>query len=135
MSMVDYNNRSQVTDCKTDNKRIGWLLVRILVVAVLITAACLKSYQLSTFSSLGDGLFDQRWFQVLLIECELILALVLFFGLFSRIAWFITTILFVAFGIVSLFKCISGAESCGCFGSVNVNPFLTTIMDAVIVAL
>jgi hypothetical protein len=70
-----------------------------------------------------------------LIECELVLALVLFFGFRPKISWFVTTILFAVFSIVSLYKGISGAESCGCLGALNVNPFLMFGIDVVIVGL
>jgi hypothetical protein len=117
------------------SRKIGWLLTRFLVAAILIVAVCLKSYQLNTSSSLGNGFFDLRWFQITLIECELVLALVLFFGFRHKISWFVTTALFAVFGIVLLYKGISGAESCGCLGSLNVNPFLMFGIDVVIVGL
>jgi hypothetical protein len=69
---------------KIDN-RLGWIIVRFLVAAVLLSAAILKAYQfqLATTPNLGNSIFEARWFQILLIECEIALALILPFGLVS----------------------------------------------------
>lgn len=43
--------------------------------------------------------------------------------------------LFTSFAIVSLFKGLSGEASCGCFGAMQVNPWLTATLDIAIVVL
>jgi thiol-disulfide isomerase/thioredoxin len=114
--------------------RLGWMIVRFLVAAVLLTAAGLKA--LATTPDFGNSIIEARWFQILLIESEIALALILLFGLVPKISWFVTTILFTIFSLVSLAKGFSGAESCGCFGDVvKINPFVTFLLDAGIVAL
>ena len=42
--------------------------------------------------------------------------------------------LFAAFAGISLSKALMGAESCGCFGTREVNPYITFAMDTVIAA-
>jgi len=35
---------------------------------------------------------------------------------------------FIVFSLVTLYKALSGADSCGCFGSVHVNPWITLLV-------
>ena len=112
-----------------------WVIVRLIVATVLAVAATLKCYQLVTTLSLGDSIFETRWFQILLVECEFALAVILLFGIIPKISWLVTTILFTVLSVVSLFRGLSGAESCGCFGAVQVNPFIIFLLDVGIVAL
>jgi hypothetical protein len=116
-------------------RHLGWIIVRSLVAVVLFIAAILKSMQLAASPDLGNSIFEARWFQTLLVEGEIALALILLFGIVPKISWLVTIILFAVFSIVSLAKGLSGAESCGCFGAVKVNPFITFLLDAGIVAL
>ena len=51
-------------------------------------------------------------------------------GLLPRATWLITLGCFALFTLVSLNKALSGAASCGCFGTVQVNPWYTTVLDA-----
>jgi hypothetical protein len=46
-------------------------------------------------------------------------------GLFRKAAWIAGTLAYLGFIFVTLFKVIIGAESCGCFGQVHVNPWIT----------
>jgi hypothetical protein len=112
--------------------RFGWTIVRFFVAVLLLVASVLKAYQSPVW---GNSLFETRWFQILLVEGELALAVILLFGIVPKISWRITTTLFVIFSVVSLLKGLSGAESCQCFGSVNINPFLTFTLDIGILVL
>ena len=42
--------------------------------------------------------------------------------------------LFAVFATVSVFKGISGEASCGCFGEVAINPWVTAVFDVAVVA-
>jgi hypothetical protein len=103
--------------------------------AVLLTAALLKTYQLATVPTLGEGLFHARWFNIFVVEFEVFFAFWLFSGLFSKWTRLVSIALFSVFALVSLFKAVSGETSCGCFGNVTVNPWITMGFDVVIVVL
>ncbi|MDR0704009.1 MAG: hypothetical protein LBF88_03390 [Planctomycetaceae bacterium] len=111
------------------HNQLGWMIVRFFVAAVLLIAAGLKAYQLATMPDLENSFFEARWFQIILVECEIALALILLFGIVPKISWLVTTILFMIFSIVSLAKGLSGAESCGCWGAMQVSPYFTMVLD------
>ncbi|MDR1492760.1 MAG: hypothetical protein LBT05_08565 [Planctomycetaceae bacterium] len=67
--------------------RFGWIVVRSLIATVLFIAAGLKAYQLATSPDLGNSIFEARWFQTLLVEGEINLALILFFNVIPKISW------------------------------------------------
>lgn len=62
---------------------------------------------------------------VLQVEFELALGIWLLSGLFKKAAWLTVLLCFSAFSLITLYKGITGAESCGCFGTVHVNPWVT----------
>ena len=49
----------------------------------------------------------------------------IFIWLFRKAAWMAGTLAYFSFIFVTLIKVISGAESCGCFGAVHVDPMIT----------
>jgi hypothetical protein len=44
----------------------------------------------------------------------------------------VAILLFLAFADLSLYQAMSGADSCGCFGLLKINPWLTFTLDVVI---
>lgn len=100
------------------------IVVKILAIA-LLTAAVLKGWQLLTEPIANNDIWSYRPFLVLTVEFELALAIWLLSGLFKKAAWMATLLCFSAFSAITLYKGITGAESCGCFGSVHVNPWIT----------
>jgi uncharacterized membrane protein YphA (DoxX/SURF4 family) len=119
-------------ECRIDMNR-RWLMVRFIVAVILLIAATLKFYQLLTTLSSNEGLLHARWFNIFIVEFELFLGIWLVFGLLPKLTWLVTIGLFSIFSIVSFYKAISGEVSCGCFGNVTVNPWITTILDITIV--
>ncbi len=103
--------------------------VRILLALVLLVAAALKGHQLATSPVMGDGMFESRWVLIGTVEFEL------FFGLWllaNNLPVWTHRALLLCFGVfaaVSLYKAVSGAASCGCFGRVEVNPWFTFTLD------
>jgi hypothetical protein len=75
------------------------------------------------------GLLTSRWFLIAVVEAELLLGLVLVFGIFQRPVWGATIAFFGGASIVSLYKALSGEESCGCFGAVEANPAWAFLLD------
>mgnify|MGYP005849558541 CR=1 FL=1 len=112
----------------------GYDVVRILVGALLITAALLKGYQLATEPVRGNGLFASRGFLIAVVEIELLLGLTLCSGLAPWHTWLTGLLCFGCFFAVSLYKAVSGELSCGCFGKWAVNPWYTATLDLAVVA-
>jgi thiol-disulfide isomerase/thioredoxin len=56
---------------------------------------------------------------------ELALSIWLLSGLFKKAAWLAALVCYSFFSMITLYKAVTGAASCGCFGSVQVNPWIT----------
>lgn len=108
-------------------------VVQICLALLLLTAAGLKTHQLATEPVVGSGLLDSRWFLIAVVEFELFFAFWLLSGVFSFATWRVTVALFAVFSLVSLYKAVSGEASCGCFGTAEVNPWFTFVLDVLIV--
>ncbi|NIU14382.1 MAG: hypothetical protein GWN76_10340 [candidate division Zixibacteria bacterium] len=93
--------------------------------ALLIVAGVLKGWQLLTEPVANNSIWTWRPFMVLQVDIELALGIWLLSGLFKKAAWLTALLCFSAFSLITLYKGLSGAESCGCFGTVHVNPWLT----------
>lgn len=114
----------------------GHAAVRMILGGVLLVAAALKGYQLATGPTDETCLTTSRWFLIAVVECEVFLGLCLISGLFARPTWLVTLGCFFLFACVSLHKALSVEVSCGCFGSVETNPWYTAGLDvAAVVAL
>jgi len=100
--------------------------------SLLIVAAVLKAYEIATGPIQHNGVLGVRWVAIGLVQCELLFAVVLLSGLCRRSIWYASVGLFGVFAAVSLYYGISGAESCGCFGRVHVNPWWTFALDVVV---
>ncbi|MDR3110052.1 MAG: hypothetical protein LBU65_10275, partial [Planctomycetaceae bacterium] len=112
-----------------------WTFVRFFIIAVLLTAATFKAWQLATVSVLGEGLLHSRLLNVLVVEFEIFFSFWLITGLLPKLTWLASIVLFSAFTIVSLLKAVTGETSCGCFGNVTVNPWITALFDLCVVGL
>ena len=93
--------------------------------ALLIVAGVLKGWQLLTEPIANNSIWTWRPFMVLQVDFELALGIWLLSGLFKKAAWLAALLCFSVFSAIMLYKGLSGAESCGCFGSVHVNPWVT----------
>ena len=101
---------------------------RIIMIAaglIFIVAAILKTHQLLTEPIISKGFWESWEFFVIQIPLELGLGIWLISGLFKKPVWLISVFAFVAFIVITLYKALMGFESCGCFGVVTVNPWLT----------
>ena len=96
-----------------------------LLALLLITGAILKGWQLLTEPIANNDIFSYRPFLILVVESELALGIWLLSGLFKKAAWLTALSCFALFSFITLYKGLAGAESCGCFGSVQVNPWIT----------
>ena len=103
---------------------IAWLLGLL-----LLAAAGLKLYGLSVSTMPQSGWFGQSWVQLLAAEWELVLGLWLLCGAMPKASWFAAVATFLVFAAVSGSLGLDGAESCGCLGAVQTNPWWAFAVD------
>lgn len=106
-------------------------LIRWSLGALLLAAAALKAHDLATGPLVGEGIWANRWLMALLVEAEAALGLWLLSGLFPVLAVYVTAACFLLYAGFAISKALSGAHSCGCFGRVPVNPWITLALDLV----
>lgn len=92
---------------------------------VLIAATVLKIHHLLTEPIIGVSFWQSREFFLIQIPLELGLGIWLVCGLFRKAAWVAGVLSFGLFIVVTLQRGLAGAESCGCFGRVHINPWIT----------
>ncbi len=92
---------------------------------VLLVASALKIHQLLTEPIISKTFWESWEFFLIQIPLEAGLGIWLISGLFRKAGWLIVLIAFGGFIGVTLYKGFIGAESCGCFGAVHVNPWVT----------
>jgi hypothetical protein len=96
---------------------------------LLLSAAFLKGYELYAAPLPETGLWTSGGVRVGVVEAELLLGLWLLSGLWVRAARWTALVAFHIFFTVSLSQALAGQESCGCFGSVPVDPRWTAALD------
>jgi hypothetical protein len=107
--------------------RIANQIVVVVAGLVLIVASVLKIHQLLTEPIISKGFWESWEFFLIQIPLELGLGIWLVCGLFRKAAWMVAVLAFGLFIAVTLQKGLIGAESCGCFGRVKVNPWITLL--------
>ncbi|MDR0703652.1 MAG: hypothetical protein LBF88_01550 [Planctomycetaceae bacterium] len=100
-------------------------------IVILLLAAGLKA----ATPPLGDGLLHNWLFNVFVVAFELFCGVWLVFGLLPRLTWWVVVGLFLVFWIVSFYKTISGAATCGCWGNVEIPPVYTALLDTLVIGL
>ena len=111
---LDLFPRHKRNDDRRKSEGTGRVLFRSLkgaaplLALVLFTAAVMKAVQLATVPVLGEGLFHARWFEFCLVEYELAFGLLLLGGQLPGWTRLAVIALFSLFGLVSLFKALSG---------------------------
>jgi hypothetical protein len=102
----------------------------ILAGSLLIVAAILKFHEMLTvcIPSWTDnkyGFWESYEFFLVQIPLEFALGVWMVSGLFRKAAWIAGTLGYFGFILVTIFKIVTGAESCGCFGRIEVDPKIT----------
>lgn len=101
---------------------------------LLLLAAVLKARGSGTEYVPGiSWLSSPRW-EITIIEGEGLLGIWLLTGLTPRACRSAALVVFVLLGSVSLYLALDGQGSCGCFGQIRVNPWITLGVDATAVA-
>jgi len=75
-----------------------------------------------------------RNLSLLVVELELILGIWLISGVHRRRAAQVALLCFSAFALASLYKAVTHEPSCGCFGPLEINPWITACFDVFMVA-
>lgn len=91
----------------------------------MIVASALKVHQLITEPIISKGFWESWIFFLIQIPLEMGLGIWLVCGPFRKAGWLLGLIAYCGFIGVTLFKALTGEASCGCFGVVKVNPWIT----------
>jgi hypothetical protein len=97
---------------------------------VLLAAALLKARQAATEPIPGTHILSSRPLLIAAVWCEILLGCWMLAGVHRRITRWVVIACFGAYAAMALALALGGAESCGCFGRVQVNPWYTTALDA-----
>jgi len=100
-------------------------IVTMLLGILLVVAAGLKGYEVMTQPAVEKDIFSARWFLIFQVEFEIALGAWLLSGVLRKAAWLAALCCFCVFAGVTFYRGLSGAASCGCFGPVHVNPWVT----------
>jgi hypothetical protein len=108
-------------------------LPRLLGIFLLATAwmKVLAPAETASFQSAYDLPY---WLLSVGIQLELFVGLLLVGALWLPWAWAAAIVLFASFAGISLLRALAGLESCGCFGAIRVNPWMTLTIDLAILA-
>ncbi len=126
-------------------QRFNFAQFRFIVATILLLAAGLKAYQLATaplppviqgslFTPLLE-LFNHRYLLMVVVVGEILFSFILIADLWRQWVWLASLLCFSGFTLVSLMKGLSGESSCGCFGTITVNPWITAVFDLAVVGL
>ena len=107
---------------------LTYRFVRFPVAAVLTFAILTKAYQVAVEPS--DGV---PWLAIGHVLFESGLTLLLLSGVWPRWIKWVTVAVFVVFCGVAVDLALKSAASCGCFGSIRVDPKITAALDTIIV--
>ncbi len=108
-------------------------LVSIVAAFILLLAAGLKLLSVIVLPSSLQQVSNQALLDYVLITLQLGIAFWLLSGLRAVSAARVTVTCFTIFAGISLYRAITGHESCGCFGQFRVNPWITATLDLAIV--
>jgi len=103
--------------------------LRVMLGLLLLGAAAFKAYSLWNDTAQPVGIFSSLRIQIAVIQIEALLGLWLLSGLNSQVARWVALGWFLCLGAASLYLGIEGESSCGCFGRLKVNPWLTVALD------
>ncbi len=92
---------------------------------VLIGASGLKVHMMLNEPVVGKHFWETWEFMLIQIPLVMGLGIWLVSGLFKLGGWLLGVLALVVFLGDTIYKAVTGAESCGCFGSVDVDPWVT----------
>jgi len=125
---------SRENQMKSERDVSGYCVVRTLLGMLLLTAGGLKLHQLAAEPVAAGGLFATREWLIAEAEAEIVFGLWMLGGLLPRLTWTVALGCFSVFCGVAVYKGLTGAASCGCFGKLSINPWYTLVLDVAAVA-
>jgi hypothetical protein len=102
---------------------------------LLLCAAGLKAYGLWSGTAEPDPFFFSPRTEMAVIETEAVLGLWLVSGIYPRVSRQVAIVFFGLLASASLYLALAGQASCGCFGRIHINPWITFALDVGAVAL
>jgi hypothetical protein len=115
----------QIIECRS---------VAVVTGAILVIAALLKSNDFATLPADRQWIANAKWLlAAITVSGELLLGLLLLLDVAPRAINTVAIACFLAFTCVSAYGLARGEDSCGCFGQWSPPPWVTLIMDALIV--
>lgn len=115
------------------SRKLIYPVVSRLLALVLMTAGLLKGYDLLLGVPEEQGFWDDRALAVSIAGLEIVFSLWLLVGLFPRPTRWLTVVCFGSFLCFAVASAMAGETSCGCFGSLAVNPWYTAAFDLIAV--
>lgn len=104
--------------------------IRTLVASTLLLAVATRTFWPTETALLVAGYGIPSWTLLVIAQIEILLACLLIAGVLPQITVKLTGVLFLIFILFSLYRAISGEESCGCFGALTVSPWVTLILNS-----
>lgn len=123
---VSSNSTNQPSRVK---RTIAYAWLRYGVALVLLLASLLKGYGFLSSPVEGETFWGSRWFLLVVVQFELLLALLLVIDPLPQFTWWLALASFAVFAATATVKAVAGETSCGCFGRVEVSPWYTLILD------
>lgn len=107
--------------------------MRGVVGLLLFGAGVLKAAQLIAEPALALAIPVGQFLVPLQIAVELGIGVLILSGLYWRQLRWAALMLFTTFAVYSFYLATNGATTCGCFGAIEVHPWWTFALDAVVV--
>ena len=95
----------------------------------MITAAVLKGQQIAYFGVPQASLVRSLPLNIMLVIFEFLLGSWLITGLYGRVTRLVSIAFFFSLLQAALWLALQGRKSCGCFGHVDVNPWIAVAVD------
>ena len=109
--------------------------IRLLLAGLLLTTAALKVLSPAESAAMAVAYHIPPLLTAMVVQVELALAALLLFGCWPKRTLLAAAAMFALFGMFSSYRGWAGYESCGCFGSFKVNPWITAILDGAMFAI
>jgi hypothetical protein len=104
-----------------------------LIGSFLLATAWLKVLEPAESASVQSVYDIPYWLLIVGIQLEIAVGFLLVARVWTPWAWGAAVALFASFAGISLLRALAGLESCGCFGAIQVNPWVTFAIDVALI--